>query len=63
MKILLTIEDTPKGLLVYGTHSPNGITDNGQQSLSAHLLARIGLMIKESREKVKLVVEGDLSDI
>lgn len=63
MKITLTIEDTPKGLLVYGKHSPNGITDNGQQSLSAHLLARIALMVKESRDKGRLVVEGGLADI
>ena len=63
MKITLAIEDTHKGLLVYGKHSPNGVTDNGTQSLSAHLLARIALMVKESRDKAKLVVEGSLADI
>lgn len=63
MKITLTIEDTLKGIQVDGDYSHNGICDSGTQSLSAHLLARIALMVKESRDKAKLVVEGSLADI
>lgn len=63
MKITLTIEDTLKGIQVDGEYVHNGITDNGTQSLSAHMLARIATMLKDSQDNARLVVEGSLADI
>lgn len=57
MRFDLAVEDTPRGIRVAISATPNGCTDHAADSLSCMIAARVDLLIAECKKAHAIVVE------
>lgn len=50
MKIILAIEDTTEGVNIVASMEHNGTSDNGLQSIAAHLAAHMQMHMKRLQQ-------------
>lgn len=60
MKVIITIEDTPKGLSVDAVKQLNGTLDHPSDSIALIMLARIASLFIKARANEGLRPEGNL---